>query len=40
MEAPLPIPHCIQPYNSRILAFIDVKAKQGKGSDVNSNPSP
>ena len=38
--APSPISNCQRPYNSRVLAFVDVEVKQGKGSDISSSSSP
>ena len=38
--APLLVSNRQQSYNSRILAFVDVEAKLGKGSDVSSSSSP
>ena len=39
VKAHPPLLHLIQPYNSRILAFIDVEAKPSDNSDVSSSPS-
>ena len=36
-KVPSPIPVCTQRYNSRILDFVDVKARQGDKSDGSSS---
>ena len=39
-KAPFLLPLYNRPCNSRILAFVDVEAKDGNDSDVSSSPSP
>ena len=36
-EAPSPVPVCIQRYNSRVLDFVKIEARQGNKSDGSSN---
>ena len=39
VEAPSPVPVCTQRYNSRILDFVNVEARQGDKSDDSSSRS-
>ena len=38
-KAPSPVPVCTQCYNSRVLDFVDVEARQGNKSDGSSSHS-